>query len=68
LRIDLLQTKQEIKTWRNAAVIMILFSVFAFLTQRFVVRLFNDIILEVCIFYLPALVSLLLYIYFRQRL
>ena len=62
-----MESKQEIKTWRAAAVIMILFSVFAFFTQRFVVRLFNDVILDVCIFYIPALVSLLLYVYFRQR-
>jgi len=62
-----MQREDELKTWRVAAVIVALAAVFVFIIQHFVIRLF-DVVFEICIFYIPALVSVMLYLYLRRRL
>lgn len=55
------------KTWRAAAVIVTLTAAFVFLAERFVGRFF-DTIFEVFIFGIPAVASIMLYLYFRRKL
>ncbi|HKZ95070.1 MAG TPA: hypothetical protein VJ249_10910 [Candidatus Bathyarchaeia archaeon] len=62
-----MQRKEELKTWRAAAIIVVLAAAFVFFIQFFVGRFFNDVILEICIFYIPAFASVMLYLYLRQK-
>jgi len=62
-----LQVKDELGTWRAAAIILVLFAVSAFLIQYLTGRLILDYVLEICIFYIPAFVSVVLYLYLRLR-
>lgn len=62
-----MQRKDELDTWLAAAVILVLFAVSAFLIQFVTGRLILDYVLEICIFYVPAFMSVLLYLYLRLR-
>ncbi len=62
-----MQQKDELDTWRAAAIVLVLFALSAFLVQFLVGRLILDYVLEICIFYVPAVVSVLLYVYLRLR-
>lgn len=62
-----MQNKDELATWRNASIAVVLVAAFIFLIQFFVRRFF-DPVFEICIFYIPALVSVILYLYQRRRL
>ncbi len=61
-----MQADNELKTWAVAAVVVILTATSVFFSQRFVGRFF-DIAFEICIFYIPAFASLMLYLYFRKK-
>jgi len=62
-----LDSKNELKTWRLATVILVLLAASVFFTQRFIGRFF-DIAFEISIFYVPAFVIVVLFLYFRRRL
>jgi len=62
-----MRREDELKTWRVAAVIVAFTAVIVFIIQHFVIRFF-DVVFEICIFYIPALVSVMLYLYLRRRL
>jgi len=62
-----LESKDELRTWRAAALVMIVVAAFVFFIQRFVVRFFYDIVFEICIFYIPAVASLIFYFYLRRK-
>lgn len=64
---DYMQREGELESWRVAAVVVVLTAIFVFIIQRFVIRFF-DVVFEICIFYVPALVSVMLYLYLRRRL
>jgi len=59
--------EDELRTWRVAAAVVTLTAVFVFIIQHFVGRFF-DVVFEICIFYIPALVSVTLYLYLRRTL
>jgi len=62
-----MQREDELRTWRVAAVVVGLTAVFVFIIQHFVIRFF-DVVFEICIFYIPALVSVMLYLMVRRKL
>ena len=62
-----MESKDDVKTWRTAALVMIVVAVFVFFIQHFVVRFFTDIIFEICIFYIPAFASTSFYLYLRRK-
>ncbi len=62
-----MQDKDELATWRNAAIVVVLLAGFVFLAQHFVRRFF-DPVFEICIFYVPAFASVILYFYHRRSL
>jgi len=66
LRRCCLQGKDELSTWRVAAIVLIAVAAFVFLAQRFVVQFF-DIVFEVCIFHIPAFTSAIIYLYIRRK-
>jgi len=61
-----LKNENELNAWRLATVVLVLLAAVVFITQRFVVRFF-DIALEICVFYLPAVSVVVLFLYFRRR-
>lgn len=61
-----MQRENELKTWRLAAVILVLLAALVFFTQRFTGRFF-DVVLEIFIFYIPAFSIVVLYLYLRRR-
>jgi len=62
-----LQAKVEFTAWRISTVILLLISALEFFTQRFVFKLFPDLIFETCIFYIPTAVIVVLFIYFWRK-
>jgi len=58
--------QEELKTWRIATLVMVTLAAAVFLVQRFVVQLF-DVVLEVCIFYIPTFTIVGLWLYFRAK-
>ena len=62
-----MQDKDELATWRNAAIAVVMLAGFVFLAQYFVRRFF-DPVFEICIFHVPAFASVILYFYHRRRL
>ncbi len=63
-----MEGKDELSTWRTAALVMIILAAFVFVLQRFVVQFFSDVIFEICIFYVPAVASAVFYLYLRRKL
>ena len=63
-----MEGKDELNTWRTAALVMIVVAAFVFFLQRFVVQFFSDVIFEICIFYIPAFASTIFYLYLRRKL
>jgi len=61
-----LKNENELNAWRLATVVLVLLAAVVFITQRFVVRFF-DIALEICVFYIPAVTVVVLFLYFRRR-
>jgi uncharacterized membrane protein len=62
-----LPTKQEeLKAWRIATVVLVALAAVVFLIQHFVGQVF-DVVLEVCVFYIPALAIVALFLYFRTQ-
>jgi hypothetical protein len=55
----------EAGAWRTTAAVMLAVSTAVFLIQRFV-AMFLDPVFEVCIFHLPAMVSVVIYL--RRRM
>jgi hypothetical protein len=66
-RRNCLQNKEELATWRNAAIVVVLLASSVFFAQHFGGRFF-DPVFEICIFYVPASASVILYLYQRRRL
>ena len=62
-----MQSKIEFAAWRISTVVLILISTLVFFTQRFVFKFFPDIIFETCIFYIPAAVIVVLFVYFWRK-
>jgi len=62
-----LTNKNELSAWRSAAVVLVLLAASVFLIQRFIGRFF-DIAFEIFIFYIPAFLIVVLFLYFRHRL
>jgi antibiotic biosynthesis monooxygenase (ABM) superfamily enzyme len=61
------QNKQEeSKSWQIATITMLVIAAMVFLVQRFAGPIF-DFVFEICIFYVPAVVMVLLFLYFRQK-
>jgi antibiotic biosynthesis monooxygenase (ABM) superfamily enzyme len=58
--------QEESKSWRIATITMLVIAAIVFLIQRFAGPVF-DLVFEVCIFYVPAVVMVLLFLYFRQK-
>ncbi len=57
----------ELKTWRQAALIMLALAITIFCAQRFIGQMF-DFAFEICIFYIPAILLIIVYFYFKARL
>jgi len=57
--------QEELKTWRIATFVMVTLAAVVFLVQRFI-PLF-DVVFEVCIFYIPTLSIVGLFLYFRNK-
>ncbi len=62
-----LENTDELATWRNASMVVVLVAALVFLVQFFGHRFF-DPVFEICIFYVPAFVSVILYLLQRRRL
>lgn len=60
--------KVELEAWRQATLVVASLALLVFLVQRLFGPIFNDVIFEVCIFYVPAFTIAMLYLYFRTRL
>jgi hypothetical protein len=61
-----LHSDNELKTWRLATVILVLLATLVFLIQRFIGQFF-DVFFEIFIFYAPAFLIIVLFLYFRRR-
>ncbi len=57
----------ELEAWRQAAFALISLAALVFFAEHFFGPIF-DVILEICIFYVPAVTIVLLYLYFRKKL
>jgi len=57
----------ELKTWRLSTVVMMVLAATVFLVSRFVGPIF-DLVFEICIFYIPAVAIVGLFLYFRNKL
>jgi len=66
LRRNALHSNNELKTWRLATVVLVLLAAFVFFSQRFIGRFF-DTVSEIFIFYVPAFLIVLLFLYLRRR-
>ncbi len=62
-----MESKDDLVTWRAAALVMIAVAAFVFFVQRFVIQFFSDAIFEICIFYIPAFASTIFYLYLRRK-
>ena len=60
-------SEYELETWRLATIVLVLLAAIMFLFQHFIVRFF-DIAFEIFIFYVPALLIVLLFFYLRRGL
>ncbi len=56
----------DINSWRTTAIIMGLISVVLFVVQRSP-YMFLDPIFELCIFHVPAIVAVSIYLYYRKK-
>jgi len=66
LRRNALPSDDELKTWRLATIILVLLAAVMFFFQHFIAQFF-DIAFEIFIFYVPAFLIVLLFLYFRRR-
>ncbi|MFQ6073942.1 MAG: hypothetical protein ACE5KC_01860 [Candidatus Bathyarchaeia archaeon] len=55
----------ELEAWRQATFVVVALAALVFLVQRFFGPLF-EIAFEICIFYVPAVTIVLLYLYFSK--
>jgi hypothetical protein len=56
----------DIESWKITAIIMSIVSIVMFAVQRSS-YMFLDIIFEICIFHVPALIAVGVYLYLRKR-
>ena len=66
LRGNALPSNNELKTWQLATVVLVLLAAFVFFSQRFIGRFF-DSVFEIFIFYIPAVLIVLLFFYLWRR-
>ncbi len=67
LEAEILQNKQEeSKSWQIATATMLVIAAVVFLIQRFAGPVL-DIIFEICVFDIPAVVMVILFLYFRHK-
>lgn len=62
-----MQVKTEFAAWRISTVVLLIVTILEFFTQRFVFKLFPDIIFETCVFYIPTAVIVVLFVYFWRK-
>lgn len=62
-----MRDKNELKTWRLSTLFLVLLAALVFFSQRLVGQFFADIVFEICIFYIPAFVITVLFLYFRSK-
>jgi len=58
--------QEESKSWQIATVTMLVIAAAVFLIQRFAGPVF-DFVFEICLFYVPAVVIVILFLYFRHK-
>jgi hypothetical protein len=61
-----LKKQEESKSWFIATIVILAIAATVFLVQRFAGPVF-DFVFEVCIFYVPAVVTVFLFLYFRKK-
>ncbi len=59
--------KVELEAWRQATFVVLSLATLVFLVQRLFDPMF-DVVLEICIFYVPAVTITMLYLYFKTKL
>ena len=59
-------SSEEVEYWFKAFLVMATLSTVVFMVQHLVARIF-DLIFEVCIFYIPTLITLAVYLHLRVR-
>jgi len=57
--------KVELEAWRQATYVVVSLAALVFLVQRFFGPVF-EVVFEICIFYVPAVAIILLYLYFSK--
>jgi len=57
--------KVELEAWRQATFVVVSLAALVFLVQRFFGPVF-EVVFEICIFYVPAVAIVLLYLYFSK--
>ncbi len=58
---------QDVETWKIAAIILGIISIAMFLIQRSN-YMFLDVFFELCIFHVPAIIAVGVYVYLRKTL
>ena len=58
--------RKEVESWRLTAIVMVLTSAFLFLYDWFVRKIFLDLVFQVCLVYVPTLVSVIVYFVVRR--
>jgi hypothetical protein len=61
-----LNKQEESESWLIATIVILVVAGTVFLIQRFAGPVF-DFVFEVCIFYVPAIVMVFLFLYFRKK-
>lgn len=56
---------EEIQAWRRSAAMMLLIASAVFLYQQFIDQLFHDSLFVLCVFYIPAIIAIVIYLTLR---
>ena len=59
--------RKEIESWRLTAIVLASTSAFLFLYDRFVSKVFVDLVFPTCLVYIPTLISVIVYLVVRRE-